>query len=48
MLDYVCTDEQLADIFTKPLGAGWFEYFRTRLNVMSQEDLVSLIWANSM
>ena len=31
MLDYVCTDEQLADIFTKPLCEERFSYLRREL-----------------
>lgn len=32
-LVYVNTKEQIADIFTKPLPKGSFEYFRDRLGV---------------
>ena len=33
-LDYVSTDEQVADILTKPLSRRKFEYFRDKLGVV--------------
>ena len=33
MLDYVCTYEQLADIFTKPLYEERFSYLRRELRI---------------
>ena len=33
MLDYVCTDDQLADIFTKPLSEEMFSYLRRELEI---------------
>ena len=32
-LDYVCTEEQLADIFTKPLVEERFSYLRRELGI---------------
>ena len=32
-LQYVVTDEQIADVLTKPLGRVNFEYFREKLGV---------------
>ena len=34
-LEYVSTQEQVADIFTKPLNRDVFEYLRKRLGVVS-------------
>ena len=33
-LQYVATDEQIADVLTKPLAKVKFEYFRERLGVI--------------
>ena len=33
-LDYVGTDEQVADVLTKPLSCGKFKYFRDKLGVV--------------
>ena len=33
-LQYVATDEQIADVLTKPLARVKFEYFRERLGVI--------------
>ena len=35
---YVATDEQIADVLTKPLARVKFEYFRERLGVLQIED----------
>ena len=37
-LQYVVTDEQIADVLTKPLAKVKFEYFRERLGVLQIED----------
>ena len=37
-LQYVSTDEQVADVLTKPLSQVKFEYFRYKLGVV-QKDL---------
>ena len=37
-LQYVSTDEQVADVLTKPLSRVKFEYFRDKLGVV-QKDL---------
>ena len=34
---YVATDEQIADVLTKPLSRVKFEYFRGRLGVLQIE-----------
>ncbi|GMI87432.1 hypothetical protein HRI_002412500 [Hibiscus trionum] len=36
---YVPANSQVADVMTKPLNATQFEFFRTKLNVVSIEDL---------
>ena len=33
-LQYVATDEQIADVLTKPLARMKFEYFRKKLGVL--------------
>ena len=33
-LQYVATDEQIADVLTKPLARVKFEYFREKLGVL--------------
>ena len=33
-LEYVCTKEQIADIFTKPLPREAFEYLRQKLGIL--------------
>ena len=33
MLDYVCTDDQLVDIFTEPLSEERFSYLRRELEI---------------
>ena len=35
---YIVTDEQVADVLTKPLARVKFEYFRERLGVLQIED----------
>ena len=35
---YVATDEQIADVLTKPLARVKFEYFRERLGVLQIKD----------
>ena len=35
---YVVTDEQIADVLTKPLARVKFEYFRERLGVLQIKD----------
>ena len=35
---YVATDEQIADVLTKPLARVKFEYFRERLGMLQIED----------
>jgi hypothetical protein len=37
-LQYVGTDEQIADVLTKPLSCVKFEYFRDKIDVV-QKDL---------
>ena len=37
MLLYVATEEQIADVLTKPLARLKFEYFRERLGVIQIE-----------
>ena len=36
-LQYVATDEQIVDVFTKPLARVKFEYFREKLGVFQIE-----------
>lgn len=36
-LNYVPTDEQLADVFTKPLAKGKFEFFRNKIGVICEQ-----------
>ena len=36
-LDYIATDEQVADVLTKPLAREKFEYFRERLGVIEKD-----------
>ena len=36
-LQYVATDEQVADVLTKPLARVKFEYFRGKLGVLQIE-----------
>ena len=36
-LHYVATDEQIADVLTKPLARVKFEYFREKLGVLQIE-----------
>ena len=36
-LQYVVMDEQIADVFTKPLDRVKFEYFREKLGVLQIE-----------
>ena len=38
-LQYVATDEQIADVLTKPLARVKFEYFREKLGVLHIEVL---------
>ena len=38
-LRYVPTDEQIADVLTKPLGRGKFVYFRDKLGVVETVSL---------
>ena len=37
-LQYVATNEQIADVSTKPLARVNFEYFREKLGVLQIED----------
>ena len=39
-LQYVATDEQIADVLTQPLARMKFEYFREKLGVLQIEVLV--------
>ena len=36
-LEYVATDEQIADVLTKPLARVKFEYFKEKLGVFQIE-----------
>ena len=36
-LDYIATDEQVADVLTKPLAREKFEYFREKLGVIEKD-----------
>jgi hypothetical protein len=38
-LSYVCTKDQLADIFTKPLDEARFGYFRNELNIIDSRSV---------
>ena len=38
-LAYVCTKDQLADIFTKPLDEARFCYLRNELNIIDSRSL---------
>lgn len=40
-LEYIPILEQLADIFTKPLGRSLFEKFRNEHNIVRSESVVS-------
>ena len=37
-LQYVATNEQIADVLTKPLASVKFEYFRERFGILQIED----------
>ena len=39
-LQYILTDEQIADMFTKPLSATKFVYFRDKLGMAKNASLV--------
>ena len=36
-LQYIATDEQVADVLTKPLSKVMFEYFRDKLGVVPRK-----------
>jgi hypothetical protein len=36
-LQYIATDEQVADVLTKPLSRVKFEYFRDKLGVVQKD-----------
>ena len=36
-LEYIATDEQVADVLTKPLAREKFEYFREKLGVIEKD-----------
>jgi hypothetical protein len=36
-LQYIATDEQVADVLTKPLSKVKFEYFRDKLGVVQKD-----------
>jgi hypothetical protein len=36
-LQYIGTDEQIADVLTKPLSKVKFEYFRDKLGVVQKD-----------
>jgi hypothetical protein len=36
-LQYIATDEQVADVLTKPLSRVKFEYFRDKLGVIQKD-----------
>ena len=36
-LDYIATDEHVADVLTKPLAREKFEYFREKLGVIEKD-----------
>ena len=36
-LQYIATDEQVADVLTKPLSKVKFEYFRDKLRVVPRK-----------
>ena len=36
-LEYIATDEQVADVLTKPLAREKFEYFREKLGVIKKD-----------
>jgi hypothetical protein len=38
-LAYVCTKDQLADIFTKPLDKTRFKYLRNELNIIDSRSV---------
>ena len=38
-LQYIPTDEQIADVFTKPLSATKFVYFRDKLGMAENASL---------
>jgi hypothetical protein len=38
-LAYVCTKDQLADIFTKPLDEARFGYLRNELNIIDSRSV---------
>lgn len=39
-LQYISTDEQIADVFTKPLSSAKFVYFRDKLDMAKNASLV--------
>ena len=38
-LQYICTDEQITDILTKPQSASKFVYFRDKLGMVENASL---------
>ena len=38
-LQYICTDEQIADVLTKPLSTSNFVYFRDKLGMAENASL---------
>ena len=36
-LEFIHTDDQKADLFTKPLDSKWFEFFRQNIGVISMD-----------
>ena len=36
-LEYIATNEQVADVLTKPLAREKFEYFREKLGVIEKD-----------
>jgi hypothetical protein len=40
LMQYLPTDEQIADVLTKPLAKSKFEYFRDKLGVVENTPLV--------
>ena len=40
-IDYVCTKEQISDIFTKPLPHEAFEYLRQKLGILPSSHYIT-------
>ena len=44
-LEFIHTDDQKADLFTKPLDSKWFEFLRQNIGVISMDWSLSLLFS---